>query len=485
VRCPTAIGLLVLAAGIARGDASPAARQAELRAAEVKALVPVLRAAVKEDHRRQAWYLAWRISAAQADHEEARLAMQKWRENERLVGTTPAKAFLTKRDAALRSLGDGYAQLARVMQGEGAKTVDTFFALERALAYGSKAADLLAALDAAGYEWAGSWGTQTKEAMQPVFGAIRRPVSFPPEWDSALLAARAIGWGDARVISVSGRRIVMQGDIPAAGRRATLVTAMEAFLISKMGSTWKESKVERDEADLPTFFVCPDADLYARLAEGFAGPDGFPEADKADLAKSSGWPSWWVDRVVLTEKHRDASFTGVDANFCGWLGQSLARRHLAVVGGRLTGRGCWIVDALGGLFEGFQAKGPTDGTIDPARIRHLAVARGLKAKGALLPWDELLEVDREAQRNRTRQEVKIRYGGEDLVAKEVDVVVAQGTALAYAIWTSPDGKGPKRLANLVAETLRRDRMPDLDKSLGIPKARVEKEADAFLSAPAK
>ena len=483
-----AVILLAAAAlpGVARGDAPAAGqRQAELRQAEVKALLPLLRTAVKEDHRRQAWYLAWRISAAAPEHEEAKAALSKWKENERLLGTAPTKAFVAKRDATLRSLGDAYAQEARLLQGEGTKAVDTFSVLDRALSYGSKAADLAASLEASGYEWAGTWGTQTKEAMAAAFGPVRKAVSFPPEWDSALLAARCLGIVDARVFSVAGRRIVLVGDLAAAGKRATLLAAMEAFFVAKMGSSWKEPKTERDEPDLPTFFVCPDADTYVRVLDGFIGPEGLPETDKQELAKASGSATWAKERVLLVEKHRDAPWAGVDANFCGWLAQSLARRHLAVVGGRLLGRGSWILEALGGLFEGFHATTPTDGAIDPERIRHLAVARGLKAKDALLPWDKLLETDHEAQRGLSRQEVKIRFGAEDLVAKEVDVVVAQGTALAWAIWSAPDGKGPKRLANLVTETLKRDRMPDLDKALGLPKGRAEKDADAVVSPSAK
>jgi hypothetical protein len=96
-----------------------------------------------------------------------------------------------------------------------------------------------------------------------------------------------------------------------------------------------------------------------------------------------------------------------------------------------------------------------------------------------------VDIDTEAWRVRPRESVKIRYQGADVIAKEVDVVVAQGAALVAAIWFAPDGKGPKRLAGLIAETIKRVHMPDLAKSLGLPKGRAEKDADALLDAPAK
>ena len=182
-RIAAVIAGIALAAGVARGDGAPdkVLRLTERRQAEVKALLPLLRTAIKEDHRRQAWYVAWCIASAAHDHEEARAALTKWKETEILFGTAPTKAYVAKRDAVLKGEGDAYAQEARLLQGQGAKVVETFAVMERALSYGSHAADLLAALDASGHEWAGTWGAQTKDAVAQAVGPVRKSVVFLPE----------------------------------------------------------------------------------------------------------------------------------------------------------------------------------------------------------------------------------------------------------------------------------------------------------------
>src|SRR5262245_1471174 len=148
--------------GDAPGD--PAA----LHAAEVKALLPLLRQAVHEKFDRQAWYLAWRITRAEAAQKEGLAALDAKKPDDLTADEVlePSKPFVAKRDAALASVGDAYAQAARDALAAGKKPVEVEPLLERALAYGSKAPDLMAAVTDAGYSWAGTWGTQKTEAFE-------------------------------------------------------------------------------------------------------------------------------------------------------------------------------------------------------------------------------------------------------------------------------------------------------------------------------
>ena len=135
---------------LAAADAAVKAGVEAVHALEAKTLLPVLRAAVKGDHRRQAWWVATRLLVANPSCDEASAAVRQWRPDQLQEGEAPSKQFLALRDAALKKVGNEYAQTARKLQTAGAKPLETWGLVERALAYGNRDADALASIDAAG-----------------------------------------------------------------------------------------------------------------------------------------------------------------------------------------------------------------------------------------------------------------------------------------------------------------------------------------------
>jgi hypothetical protein len=150
----------------------------------------------------------------------------------------------------------------------------------------------------------------------------------------------------------------------------------------------------------------------------------------------------------------------------------------------VQGRGAWILDGLAGAFEGFlpAKEWKKSGEIDPGACWRLAVAKGLHEAGKLLPWDQFLDLDRAKAEEVPRETLEVAFGGANREAKNVDVVAAQATALVVAILKAEKGGGPKKLAELLTETLKRDSLPDLEKALGWKRARLVEETERAMAA---
>src|SRR5207247_58107 len=67
-----------------------------------------------------------------------------------------------------------------------------------------------------------------------------------------------------------------------------------------------------------------------------------------------------------------------------------------------------------------------------------------------------------------RMDLKVTFDGAARDAKNVRVARAQATALVFALLRREGPKGAKKLADLIEDAFRRDRVPDLDKALGLP-----------------
>ena len=154
------------------------------------------------------------------------------------------------------------------------------------------------------------------------------------------------------------------------------------------------------------------------------------------------------------------------------LGQAsrvLVRRHIgAGAAGWLAGRGTWILEGVVGAYEGFVPAGAGGGDVDPAKCFRLYAAKALQAEGGWMPWAQAFELDRDAADRVPKVDLaKLKVAGIEHDAKQVAPLSAQATALVLGLWKVDPVKGPKRLATLLEETYKRDRLPDLDKTMGL------------------
>jgi len=453
-----------------------------VHALESRVLAGLLKLALKEDARRQVWYLATRLLVADPKNDEAEAALKKWDTKDLELANPPSKGFKEKRDAGLRQVGDAYAQLVRDQQAKGAKPVDTFGLVERALAYGTKAADAAAALEGAGQVWCGTYGTQAKDDVKAAFGTLGDVLTWTPEYEDAYLRAK-IPWPDARVFGLRDWRIVTAPTLAAAGKAATSVAAVEAHFVKSLGSIAKEANVKEDDPNWD-LIVVPDVKTYDQLAEPLFHNDDPTRTSR--LAASSGWLDGWRKRTLVSEKHRDVDWVAPEALLSGWLARILARRHLGTGGSGKIGRGAWILEGIGGVYEGFRAKGPEGGDLDFARCWRLAAAKALKDRGALIAWPKFLELDDLTAQDEAKEDVKLSFDGAPREAKKVEVVGAQATAYLAGLWTHEGDKGLKKLSALLIETFKRGRLPDVDKTCGWrPGTAADAAVKALDLAPAK
>jgi hypothetical protein len=449
-------------------------------AEEMKAIVPVMRAAVKSDHRRQAWYAAQRVLAVDAKNSEALGVAGQWKPEELVEGVDPEKGFMARRDAAYAKAGAAYAALSRVLTAQGMKPTDYWFVVERAMAYGNRDADVVAAVDQSNLAWAGTWGAVPKkgkweEWIAPLGGAV----TWPEEWDDRFLKAKAF-WPEAKVSRLWGWRVIASLPPDEMWRVLGTLAAMESHLVETLGSIRKAPRdAKREEEELTDLLLLPDPALYEKI--GLVDlKNAVPEV-RTRFKDATGWHNQGRRRLLALVKHPVDAWIGDDANWLGYAAPVVARAHLGPPSGTLSGRGTWILDGIRGAYEGFVPKGTTGGEIDIARCWRLPAARAIRDMGYAVPWEKLMEFDRTHADEHSRTRVKIRFGGAMREVTGVDIVAAQATALVLAILRS-DSKGPKRLADLLKETMKRDRMPDLDKVLGWPKGKAFDEANKLIEA---
>ncbi len=439
-----------------------------LASAEAKLLLPILRTALKEDFRRQAWYVASRIFAADPKCGEAETALKQWKGVDLEEGREPSKAWLAARDVVFRKAGDAYAQFARDAQAAGGQATDTFAYVERALAYGSTAADAIAAMDGAGYAWAGTYGSVKKGSVEAALGTFAPSVWFPPEHDDAVLRYRC-AWPDAKVVEFGKTRLVSTLAPEDVWHTVGILAAEEAFFVKTFGSKAKEPP--KDEDDHTDLVVVPDADLYARMGDAFLTQ--LSPTQRADYDASSSWYMAWRRRLLMLVPPRENAWVERDATILGQGVRPLVRRHIgAGASSWLSGRGSWFLDGFTGVFEGFVAKGVDGGEIDSAKCWRLAAMKELFDRAAFVPWKELFEMDRAKADAYAKRDVSFDFGGAKRDAKKVDVPAAQATALVLAIWRMDGGKGVKKLGTVMDELYKRDRLPDLDKALGLGAGKV-------------
>jgi hypothetical protein len=477
------VALLLLALAVtpaaARAD-DKAATEATAQAVEAKAMLQLLRAAVKERFPRQAWYCATRLAAIDPKNAEAKSALSDL-DPKRLPadeGLAPSKSFLEKRFSVLSPVGDAYEDAARALELVGGKAEDVTRLRGRAMAFHSKSTEPETALANAGRTWAGAWGAVPTADFDKAFGNARREVSFPPEYDDAFLAVRCLV-PNAKIVELGAWRLVTEEPLDAAARRIRLLVDVDVFVADLVKGAARPPK----EGPKPTdVVVVADPAVYEALGEAWKAFDPKAPSDPSNrFPGSSGWDWVWQHRVLALSKPRVNPWIGDDAPMLFHAGRSAIYARLAL-GGRATGRGTWIVDGLAGAIESFSpptAQAPK-GTVVPAKCWRVHAAKAFKGAKQLVPWADLFEVDRRAQNLRERGEATFRFGGADRKAEGVDVVAAQATAFVWALLDSGGGKNANKVGTLVADTLVRDRLPDVDKAMGWAKGAAVQEVEKFL-----
>jgi hypothetical protein len=445
----------------------------DLQKAEAKLLQGLLRTAVKEDYRRQAWYLADRLLAADPANDKGLEILETWSEAELQQGSDVKKAFRKKRDSALRGLGDDWFHFGEKLEAAGIDPVDYYPVNQRAQAYGSKAGPLMAALQAGGYMWMGTFLDREIEKVQKILGPARMgEIGFPPEFDDHFLRYR-VRWPDTQIATFGRWRLITDVSWDKALAHIALVMDLEEWTEANIG---KLVPMEEPE-DLAVF---RDMERFDKNGSRFVR-----EEDREDFAKRSTWYSRWRRRCLIGSQERGNDWVAGETLIKGRVGYILARKAMVKgAGGGIRGRGTWLLDGIQGAYEGLQRSEDARGgfELDPSRCWRLAVARALRDTGGLLPWPSFLELDQQAARDVPRATVMVKIGGVEREAKDIDVVAAQATALVVGIMKSDPKKGPKAVAKLVQELIKRDSLPDIPKTLRWKKGRLKEEVDKAMEA---
>jgi hypothetical protein len=443
-----------------------------IQAAEAKALAALMRAAVKEDFRRQAWFLAERLLTAKPDDAEAAAVQEKWRDDELMLGMDPTPEFLRKLERHFAEFGDQYFHFGETLEGSGLDAVHYYEINVLAHTYNSPAANTNAALAKAGYVWLGTFLDHELKPLQEFVGPRLKQMTFPPVWDDGFLAVK-IRWPEARVAAAGPWRL--HSDLrPTEALRvlAALETARE-FVVDELGGS---APAETTPVDVLLF---AEGETYEKIGRRF-----LPDSDHADYLARSSWFDRPSTRIFASWRHRVNAWIGEDSNVLAEAAKVIARRHFGQnAGGTAQGRGAWLLDGLGGALEGvvFDAKSKS-ADVEPARCWRLAAAKALRADGALLPWDEFTNLDAEKAKATPKRTAKAAFRGGSFEARDVDVVAAQATAFVVGVMKADKGKGAKKVGDLLRELFKRDALPDLDKALGWKKGRWQAEAEKAIDA---
>lgn len=443
-----------------------------IRAAEAKALAPLMRLAVKEDFRRQAWFLADRLLAAKPSDAEAQAVQEKWRDEELMLGMEPTAEFFRKTEKHFAEFGDQYFHFGETLQAAGVDATQYYEINVLAQTYLSPAANANGALAQAGFMWLGTFLDHEIKPLEDLVGARLKEITFPNAWDDTYLKVR-IRWPEARVAVAGPWRLTTDLKPAEAVRLLAVLQRTREFVVDALGGT---APVDTTPVDVLVF---ADSETYERIGKKFV-----PERDHKDFVLRSGWYDRQSGRLLASWRDRFNGWIGEDATVLAEAAKVIARRYFGQgAGGSVTGRGSWLLDGLGGALEGVtgdpKSKG---GEIDPARCWRLAAAKALRADGILLSWDKFLDVDSLKAKDWPRRTVKIAFRGGSYEAKEVDVAAAQATAFVVGLMKADKGKGAKKLGTLLKDLLKRDSLPDLDKTLGWKAGRWQAEAEKAIDA---
>ncbi|MDJ0523051.1 MAG: hypothetical protein QNJ90_13355 [Planctomycetota bacterium] len=442
---------------------------------ETKTLRGLLTTALKKDYRRQAWYLADRLVQLDPTDDKATDVLDRWDGQELTMGQVPNKGWVKKRDGTLRKLGDAYFHFGEVLEASGMDPLKYYPINIRAHAYGSQAGNLLTALDQAGYVWLGVYGAKPRKEVDTLLGEAWSSFTFPQEYEDKYLEARAV-WPEANGARWGQWLLLTDHGYKEALRLLGMLRAAETWMVDTFGS-----KAKKNDKTVTRLLVFSEWQAYDKIGRPLL--EGRKRLDPADFDGTSGWHDRRYDRLMVCWRHRDNPYLGDDDLMLGHAAKVMARRHLAGgAGGSVQGKGYWLLEGLRGAFEGFRLDQDGNGEIDPGSCWRLAVARVLRDQGLLIPWDEFMELSELQGKKLDRPTIKIKFGGTERDAKNVDIVAAQATALVVGILKTDGGKKRKRFAKLVGDLLKRDSLPDIDKTLGLKKGKAVAMAEVAMDA---
>ncbi len=265
-------------------------------------------------------------------------------------------------------------------------------------------------------------------------------------------------------------------DYKEALRLLGTLAAAEAWMVARMGS-----KAKRNDVKITNLMVFSEWQAYDKIGGELV--EAMRGVDPARFEGSSGWHDRYRDRLMVCWRHRHNGYLGDDDLMLGHAAKVMARRHLAGgAGGEVQGKGYWLLEGLRGAFEGFRLSADGVGEIDPGACWRLAVARALRDKDQLIPWDEFMELTQKQGEARDRPTIKISFGGSEREAKQVDVVAAQATAIVVGILKADGGKKLKKFGKLVGDLYKRDSLPDIDKTLGLKRGKAVSMAEVAMDA---
>lgn len=440
---------------------------------ELQTLHTLMKDALKKDYRRQAWYCADRILQVDPADEAAATVLDQWSPDELQQGSKPKKGWLKKRNGVLRKLGDDYFHFGETLEASGMDP-ETYYPINvRSHSYGSEAGPLMAAIKAAGYVWIGVYGAKPKTEVEKLLQGPLYTYTFDPEFDDDYLGARCV-WPEARGARWRRWRLLTDHDYKESLRLLGMLSHAESWLVANLGS-----KAKKNLDQVTNLMVFSEWQKYDKIV-----PELLHERDQDRFLGTSGWHDRRNDRLMVCWRHRHNGWLGDDDLMLGHAAKVMARIHFAPdAGGRVQGRGTWLLEGLRGAFEGFRLDQDGKGEIDASSCWRLAVARALRDQDKLVPWDEFMELDlKKAEALPRMPLLKLRFGGAEREAKNVDVVAAQATALVVGVMKADRGKKLKKFGKLIGELYKRDSLPDLEKALGFKKGKAVAMANVAMDA---
>lgn len=448
-------------------------RWVALAADHAKRIAKLMTMADDDGYRAQAFVLASRVLELDPRHEAAIRIAEAETPKRIDEGKAPDEKFVKKRDAELAAIGDDLAILSEKFQASGMQAENYYPLAVQALRHGARYGALLESLRQVQTHWLGTWRDKPEADIMPHLGARLLQATWPLEWDDGVARVRA-RWPAAKAIDMGSVRIFTDLALPDAFALAKSVADLEDWLVTWLPKARKGGK----GAIALELLVFAKRETYDKI-----GAEWMQE-DRVDRFKATPrWVSTWPQvRAFSSWEQPTRPFATGRATALGAAAAGLARARLGA-GAHAKGRGSWLFSGIAGVAEGHAMDEKGRGKLEPKQAWLLEAAAALRAEGRLLDWSVFLELDEEGAGQHGEVEIDATLAGSLRKAVRLDLVEAQATAFVAGILLA-DGGSEARFAKLLDEFGKRDRLPDVEKTLGWKKGRLVLEAEAAMDAVA-